>query len=316
MPSSLQRHWPQPDDMQVDVSIIVVHYNTPGLTEACVRSILQHTRGCSFEVLVVDNASSIGDMAHLEALDARVRVLRQQHNLGFAGGNNAGWAKAQGRYVLLLNSDTELVEDAISFALQRLEADSTVGVLSVKLVYADGRPQHVTGAFPRLSTELLALTRLEKLLSPSARTCRYYNDLADPDQPARPDWVWGAFWMAPRAVIERMPGGKLPDDFFMYYEDVLWAWVVRTQQKLAVAYEPGAKVIHHLSGSATDIANEEAKYRQKTFPNEYAFLRKHKGQWYAKAFYGVRILHLLSLRTAPNRAKAIWYWQQVFKAQP
>ena len=315
MQSSLRQPSPPPGDMPTDVSIVVVHYNTPGLTEACVRSVLRHTQGCSFELLVVDNASTIGDIKHLEGLDIRVRVLRQSTNLGFAGGNNAGWAKAQGRYILLLNSDTELVEDAISFALQRMEADASIGILSVKLLYADGRPQYVTGAFPRLSTELLALTRLEKLLSPAARLRRYYNDLADPDAPARPDWVWGAFWLAPRAVVELMPGGKLPEDFFMYYEDVLWAWLVKTEQKRSVAYEPGAKVIHHLSGSATDLANEEAKYRQKTFPNEYAFLRNYCGRWYAKAFYGVRILHLLSLRTPADREKAAWYWRQVFSSK-
>lgn len=298
--------------MSVEVSIIIVHYNTPALTEACVRSVLAYTKGCSFEVLVVDNASTVGDIGHLPGLDARIRLLRQEQNLGFAGGNNAGWAVAQGRYILLLNSDTELVSDAVTAGLEALKADPTAGVLSVKLVYADGRPQYPTGAFPRLSSELLALTRLEKLLSPLARMKRYYGDLAPADAPCRPDWVWGAFWLAPREVLERMPGGRLPEDFFLYFEDVLWGWVVRRQLGLEVLYTPVAEVVHHLSGSEKQQAGEEAKYRNRIFPNERAFLEKYRGKTYSRAFYFVRILHLLSLRTAENREKAGWYWQQVF----
>ena len=298
--------------MPVDVSIIIVHYNTPTLTEACVRSVLAFTKGCSFEVLVVDNASTVGDITHIARLDVRVKVLRQEANLGFAGGNNAGWRASEGRYILLLNSDTELVEDAVCGALRIMEGNPALGVLSVKLIYADGQAQYPTGAFPRLSTELMALTRLEKLLSTEARVARYFGDLADADKPCRPDWVWGAFWMAPRGVLEAMPGGRLPEDFFLYYEDVLWGWRVKVGQGLEVGYEPGFKVVHYLSGSDMDQAGEEAKYRGKIFPNEWLFLKRYRGRLYAKAFYLTRILHLLSLRTAAGREKAGWYWRQVF----
>lgn len=298
--------------MSVEVSVIIVHYNTPALTEACVRSVLTHTRGCTYEVLVVDNASTVGDIGHLPELDARVRLLSQEKNLGFAGGNNAGWAQAEGRYILLLNSDTELVSDAITAGLEVLKAEPAAGVLSVKLIYADGRPQYPTGAFPRLSSELLALTRLEKFLSPEARIRRYYGDLADADKPCRPDWVWGAFWLAPRTVLEQMPGSKLPEDFFLYFEDVLWGWIVRKKLGLDILYTPVASVVHHLSGSEKQQTGEEAKYRNRIFPNERAFLEKYRGRTYARAFYLVRILHLLSLRTSANLEKAGWYWQQIF----
>lgn len=299
--------------MSVDVSIIVVHYNTPVLTEACVRSVLRFTKGCTYELLVVDNASTVGDIRPLADLDERVRLLRQEENLGFAGGNNAGWAVARGQYILLLNSDTELISDAVTASLQALKAEPQVGLLTVKLIYADGRPQYPTGAFPTLTAELLALTRLEKFLSREARIRRYYGDLADPDKVWKPDWVWGAYWLAPRQVLEQMPGGKLAEDFFLYYEDVLWGWVVRKQLGWEVLYTPVASVVHHLSGSEAQQAGEEAKYRRRIFPNERKFLEKCYGKLYARAFYLVRILHLLSLRTPADREKAGWYWSQIFR---
>ena len=128
---------------------------------ACVRSVMNKTLDSSFEIIVVDNASTIGDISNLDGLDDKVMVLRQPTNLGFAGGNNAGITVATGTYILLLNSDTELINDAITLA--RLAFDNAgdhIGALSAKLIYPDGRLQYPTGAFPALSDELAQLLRL------------------------------------------------------------------------------------------------------------------------------------------------------------
>jgi GT2 family glycosyltransferase len=298
--------------MGVDVSIIIVNYNTQALTEACVRSILEYTIGCTYEVLLVDNASKVGDVSFLAELDTRITYLPQATNLGFAKGNNKGWEVAKGAYILLLNSDTELTSDAITPALYRLKQEPMVGALSVALNYPDGRPQHPPSAFPSILTEFLALTRLERLLPHAAYVRRYYGQLIDPALPYKCDWIWGAFWMAPRHVLENMPGGKLPEDYFMYFEDVLWGWQIRKKQGLVILYDPVATVTHYISGSERATQTEEEKYRNKIFPNERRFLMEYRGKWYATIFYMLRMLHRYSLRTPADTDKANFYFKQLF----
>jgi GT2 family glycosyltransferase len=298
--------------MSVEVSVIIINYNTPALTEACVRSVLTFTKGCSFEILLVDNASTAGDVSFLAEIDPRVVFLPQTENLGFAKGNNAGWAVAKGAYILLLNSDTELISDAITLSVEQFKLHPRVGALSVALHYPDGRRQYPLGAFPRLSTELLVLTRLEKFLRKEAKVKRYYGDLIDPNQTYYPDWIWGAYWMAPRHVLEKMPNGKLAEDFFMYVEDMLWGWDIRTKQGLDILYTPVATVVHYLSGSEKGGQTEEDKYRKRIFPNERRFLEKAHGKAYAWLFYFVRMLHLITLRRPKDIDKAKWYAKQLF----
>jgi len=298
--------------MVIEVSVIIINYNTPELTEACVRSVLRYTVGSTFEIIVVDNASNVGDLSWLPSLDTRVHYLPQRENLGFAKGNNAGWAIAKGDYILLLNSDTELISDAISLSIDQFRLNPKVGVLSVALQYPDGRWQHPPNAFPRLSTELLVLTRLEKLLTKKDRIKLHYGTWIDPEKYYKPDWLWGAYWMATRQAIAEMPGGKLPEDFFMYMEDTLWGWEVRVKQKREILYAPVAVVIHHISGSSTGSQTEEDKYRTRIFPNEKLFIEKSRGKMYAWIFYFVRMLHHFTLRTQADKEKAQWYFTKLF----
>ena len=103
------------------VSIIVINYNTFNLTSKCLRTIYQNTVGVSFEILVVDNASTECSPGRFKEEFPEIIVVENKENIGFAKGNNIGIAKASGDVVLLLNSDTELVEDSISLCCKKLE---------------------------------------------------------------------------------------------------------------------------------------------------------------------------------------------------
>jgi len=297
----------------VDVSVIIVNYNTPELTRACVSSVLAHTVGCQYEILVVDNASTLGDISSLGIADARVQYLPQIENLGFAKGNNAGFFRANGNFILLLNSDTELIDDAVSRAWEVLVANPKVGALSVAMQYPDGTPQHPPGSFPSIGNEFLMLTRLEKFLPHTGKVRLHYDPLMNTTQTYYPDWIWGAFWMAPRTAIAAMPGGRLPEDFFMYYEDVLWAWILRKKLGLEVCYAPVATVIHHMAGSGNKTQSEEEKYRKRIFPSEWAFLKKYRGWGYAHILLALRILRLLSMGSEWHRKRAMFYAGQLFQ---
>jgi GT2 family glycosyltransferase len=297
--------------MQPEVSVIIVHYNTPELTEACVRSVLAFTKSCSFEILIVDNASTVGDISFLAKEDQRVRYLPQSENLGFAKVNNAGYYEAKGEYILLLNSDTELLDDAISNGLSVLKQNPQVSALSVGQRYPDGRPQLPGGAFASIADELLSLSRIEKIWPDARKFFLGQHTWVDPKFPYFPDWIWGAFWLAHRSIIAGFEGGKLPEVYFMYYEDVLWGWLLQKEQGKKIMYTPVSTIIHHIAGSNKSGKSDEEKYREKIFHNEWMFLKKYRGELYARAYLLTKILHLLSLRQPEQRARASFYWNNL-----
>ena len=102
----------------IDVSIVIINYNTPELTGDCVESVIRETAGVAYEIIVVDNGSDDPSVltARLQGFDG-VAVIRSERNLGFAGGNNLGVGHCKGEHILLLNSDTLLANNAIRLTL-------------------------------------------------------------------------------------------------------------------------------------------------------------------------------------------------------
>jgi len=270
--------------MSVAVSIIIVNYNTLQLTTACIHSIIQHTKNVDFEIILVDNNSTECNMSILTELFPQILFIQSYINLGFAGGNNLGLLKAQGEYVLLLNSDTELVNDAISFAVTRMKSDDTIGALSTKLIYPDGIPQPIAGRFPSLKTELFELLRVTKFESKKNKRNRLHADLLDYSIYTETDWLWGAFLLMPSVVLKKFPLQKLHEDYFMYYEDVHWCYFIKHNLKRKVVYTPEGIVIHHIGGSST-VKDPWDNFKNKILPNQYKFLIKTHGYIYTYLFY-------------------------------
>src|SRR5687767_14203858 len=108
----------------MDVSIIIINYNTYFLTCNCIKSVFEYTKDISFEVILVDNASKELEPIKFEEQFPDIKVIRLQENIGFAGGNNAGLQFASGKYILLVNSDTLLTENSIPITFNYLEENS------------------------------------------------------------------------------------------------------------------------------------------------------------------------------------------------
>ena len=153
----------------MNVSIIIINYNTFELTCACIQSVLDKTLDINFELILVDNASVECDPGLFSQKFPSIKLIRSGTNLGFAGGNNLGIKVAKGEYILLLNSDTVLKNNAIKISCDRLKSSPGIGVLSCKLLYPDERVQPVAGRFPSLRRELRNLLRLNKGLSQEQR---------------------------------------------------------------------------------------------------------------------------------------------------
>lgn len=275
-------------------SVIIVNYNTPDLTKAAVASVLRFSQGHNLEVIVVDNASTVGNLDMLDGLERKVKLVNSPENVGFAKGNNLGLEHSDGDLIILLNSDAEFASDCIGQVSSLLAQDPAIGIVTGQIRYPDGRLQYPAGRFPSLGSELKELFRVTKSFS-NERSARFYlGDRMETDTYQEVDWVWGAFFAFPRTLLRVYQKNRLPDDFFMYYEDVLWCHLAK-KAGYKVVYDPEIRVVHHLSASL-NAHSEEAKYREKIFPNELTFLKKHYGQWYTRLYYLVKSLHYLSLR--------------------
>ena len=300
--------------MSVTVSIIVVNYNTRDLTVACIHSIIDKTHGCSYEIILVDNASTEYAASIFKQEFPEIHLVENEINSGFAIGNNIGIAKAKGTYILLLNSDTELVNDAVSIALVEMQRDSRIGALSARLIYPDGRAQPVAGRFPSLKNELYELLRVYKFESENRKKLRLHGDLWDYTKSTETDWLWGAFLLMPASVIKQFPNQKLHEDFFMYFEDVLWCYFIKHTLKLKVVYCPEPIAIHHIGGSSL-TKDPEADFIKKILPNQYRFLIKEHGCMYTYMYYFVKSIHYYTLKGDTNKKRAKVYLKFIFSTK-
>lgn len=291
------------------LSIIIVNYNTFDLTCKCIESVLKYTVLHDYEIILVDNDSSECSPHLFKERFPQIHLIVSPRNVGFAKGNNLGIGKARGDYLLLLNSDIELLEDAIVPLLDYMQQNPSVGVVSPMLVYPDGRIQHVAGRFPGVRYELVELLRLHKFLGPEALLGWYFDHQSLVDA----DWVWGAFFLMRREVLELFPGRQLPDDFFMYFEDVQWCYYIK-KAGYRIVYNPVVKAIHHVSASSMAAASN-TKLRA-SLANEYVFWKKEKGSWYARMLMGLRALKYLSLRKRQFRELAKVYGGAFWRGVP
>ena len=114
----------------MDVSIIIINYNTFSLTCKCIESLYKYNNGFSYEIILVDNASSECDAKIFSEKFPNINLVISEKNLGFAGGNNLGIKHATGNFILLLNSDTELIENSIFSCINYMKENKKIGVLS------------------------------------------------------------------------------------------------------------------------------------------------------------------------------------------
>jgi GT2 family glycosyltransferase len=234
----------------MDVSVIILNYNTFDLTCNCIRSVLRETTGCSFEIIVVDNASTEKEPKEFLKLFPGILLVENKANTGFARGNNCGLEIARGNFALLLNSDAELKNNAILICLEAMRQYARVAVIGCRLEYPQGSVQHNCQRFPSLRYKLFELFRLQKVLPSKVAGKILLGYFFEHNEVVFPDWIWGTFFMFERALLRLFPKEQLADDFFMYVEDMQWCMDFK-KLGYKIAFEPRARVIHHM-GKAND----------------------------------------------------------------
>lgn len=237
-----------PSAVPIDVSIIIVSYNTRDVTLACLRSIRDRARGCTYEVIVIDNNSPDGSAEAIAAEFPEAALISNTDNKGFAAANNQGLAVAKGRFLLLLNPDTEIYEDTLVETMRFAEANPDAGVVGVRSIGADGLQQSTLFRTKRVLDVFVNAFVPNRIMRKSRVLGRSRYIGIDVDQPQDVEIVAGCFMFVPRRAYEEV--GGMDEQFFMYGEEAEWCHRFRTHG-WKVRYFPGARILHY-GGVSTD----------------------------------------------------------------
>jgi GT2 family glycosyltransferase len=230
----------------MDVSIIIVNYNTKNLLKQCINSVFEKTRGIEFEIIVVDNASTDGSQQMIRNDFPEILLVESQENLGFGRANNFGFGYAKGRNIFLLNSDTILLNNAVKILSDYLDNNQKVGICGGNLYDerkcpASSFSRHLPSLFWELNIffgGVLSKVRYGKNV--------YFNYT---NTPLEVGYITGADMML-RASILRDIGGFDPD-FFLYFEETELTYRVK-KLNFSVYSVPDAQIIHLESRSFSD----------------------------------------------------------------
>lgn len=256
----------------MDVSVIIINYNTFQLTCTCIESVIKYSQGFQYEIILVDNASSECNPNDFLTRFPSIILVKSDVNDGFSKGNNRGIEVAKGKYILLLNSDTELTSNAILPCLEYLQQNKKTAVVTTKLIYPDGKIQHTCQRFPNIVYNLLEKIRFQKFF-PRLGGKLMLGPFFSYNETVKIDWTWGAFFMFPKNILNQLPNQKLNDAFFMYCEDVKWCWDFH-ELGYDIVFLPHGGVIHYMGGSSGP-KNEQMKLNHITFLKEnYSFLKR------------------------------------------
>lgn len=255
----------------IDLSIVTVSWNVCDLLRDCLHSVDNGRGDINLEMIVVDGASNDGSPEMVRREFPWVKLIARQENLGFPRGNNIGIQQAKGRYILLLNPDTAIIEDALPVMVKYLDQHMDIGGLGAQLLYPDGSIQSSRRRFPTFLTALFESTWLESMAPPSIFRHYYVLDLPD-DEISDVDWVTGACLMVPRRVIDRV--GLLDEGYFMYSEELDWCRRI-VEAGWRIVYLPQAKIVHHVGKSSDQAVTERHINFQRA---KLRYYRKYHGR--------------------------------------
>jgi GT2 family glycosyltransferase len=229
----------------IDLSIITVTHNHNQYIKAYMEALLPEIKDMEAEVIMIDNKSDDNSAYLINQYaenDKNIKIYINQKRQGFSANNNYGMARARGRYILLLNPDTEVKENSIRFLVNFMEENQNVGLCGAQLLFPDGSIQPSPRRFPSIGSTIARRTPLRIFLKNSPSNRKHLMLDLDHCQPQSVDWLLGACLMIRRKVLETV--GPLDEGFFLYVEDIDWAKRIH-EGGWEVFYVPKAKIVHH-----------------------------------------------------------------------
>jgi GT2 family glycosyltransferase len=282
-----------------DLSVVIVNWNTREFLSRCLRSVYDTTPDLDFEVIVVDNGSTDGSQEMVRQEFPGVGLIVNTENRGFAKANNQAIRRSRGRYVLLLNSDAFVRENAIEHTIAFMDGHPEAGMAGCKLLFEDGRLQPSCYAFPTLFTEFLIAVGLDRLLPRSRLFGKYGMTYWDFDDIREVDVILGAFMLVRATAIDDV--GLMDERYFMYSEEVDWCYRLR-EKGWKIYFYPHVEAVH-LGGGSTRRVRAEMLIR--LYGSRIEFFRKHHGRLSARLLKLVIGFNCL-LRIGPGA----WYYFQ------
>jgi GT2 family glycosyltransferase len=249
----------------MDVSVIIVNRNAGEALEACLQSVVLELQtlqtleslpvqkdaqeSLSGECLIIDNGSEPGGIARLRDMFPQVSIFVNADNLGFGCAANQGFARSQGRYVLLLNPDAELTPGSLRHLIDRLDAHPEAAILGPRVTNTDGTNQGSARTFPSLLTAFFGRNTFLTNYFSGNRVSRRQTPGFDPclTQPQSADWVSGACMLIRRQAVEAV--GGFDEQFFLYWEDADLCWRLH-DHGWQIVYDPQVRVMHKVGGSS------------------------------------------------------------------
>jgi GT2 family glycosyltransferase/peptidoglycan/xylan/chitin deacetylase (PgdA/CDA1 family)/RimJ/RimL family protein N-acetyltransferase len=255
----------------VDVSIIIVNWNTKDIVKICLQSVYEQTKKIIFEVIVIDNASADGSAEMIKAEFPQVILIENSQNRGFAAANNQGIKIAKGRYMLLLNPDTVVLDGAIQKSIAFAERHPDAAVVGIRNDRPDGSLTKNCFQFASVQNLMISAFGMNQLFPNSRLWGRERYSWWDYQSVREVDVVAGCYMLVRRSAVDQV--GNLDESYFMYGEEM--DWCCRFQNSgWKILYFPDARIIHYGGLSAAQNPVEMSLEFQKSL---LRFIKKRQG---------------------------------------
>lgn len=264
---------PEKPKGELDVSVVIVSWNTREVLRGCLQSIFDQTQDAAFEIYVIDNNSHDGSADMVRAEFPTVRLIANAQNRGFAAGCNQGIREASGRYLLLLNPDTIVLDDAISRCVRYADLHADIGVVGCQVLENEHRIQRTGFTFPTPWNEFLALSGLSRLFPHSHLFGRPEIGWWDRKSEYDVDVVAGMFMLVRRKAVAQV--GLLDESFFVYSEETDWCYRF-AQAGWRRVFTPHARIIH-LDGGDKSTSQVSIKMFVQMQKSSLIYHRKNAG---------------------------------------
>ena len=271
----------------MEVSFVIVNWNAKQHLQKCLRSISSSCAGLSYEIILVDNASSDGSPEMVTTEFPGVRLIANADNVGFAAANNQGTAIAQSRYFALVNPDVEVFAGTLQRLIALMDANPEIGVLGPKVLNADLTLQPSCRTFPSLRSWFFRALALDTTFPRSRFFGDHFMTHWSHEEVRDVDILSGCFWLIRRRAHEDV--GGLDTRFFMYAEDMDLCRRYR-QAGWRVTFNPGAEIIHY-GGASSGTAPVRFWIEQQRANLQY--WKKHHGFASTAVLYLILVIHHL-----------------------
>lgn len=225
----------------MNVSIIIINWNTRDILRNCLESVFKETQGIEFEVILVDNGSNDRSVQMVEGQFPEVNIIANKDNRGFAAANNQGMDIAKGRYILLLNSDTIILDNAIKKTVLFADDHTEAAVVGCRVLNKDKSLQNTCFMFPSVLNMFFECTYLCNLFPKSKLFGRAYMTWSDRKDVREVDVVAGCYMLVRKEAIQQV--GMLDTRYFFYGEETDWCWRFK-RAGWTTLYTPEPQIIH------------------------------------------------------------------------